>query len=391
MPIPKPTKRPVWRHKRITGAMTPAPNGQWMKKWKSKPYYFGKWSDQQAALVDWRARWPGITDSGTDARFAATQGVVKTLGQLSLAFLETRTRAVARGKLRPKTATKYLHACARMERVLGSERLLATIGPAQFAALMIDAKRTMGVYRIADFITLVRTIFNWAEEEKGIDVVYGDEFDAISRKELREESHRKRREPLSPESIWKLHDAADLQFQAMILLGINAGFGNSDCSELLVTDVRLDDAVIDAVRPKTKALRKAPLWPETVAALRKIMPVSGHVFLQPNGRTWVTEHDDMIGETFKALAVSVGVKASFYDFRRTFGSVTDEIGDERAVKLIMGHVNPDVLELYKNRRSLPRLLRVTDYVRAWLLASRPPAQSGASPDATPPPAWASVS
>ena len=53
--------------------------------------------------------------------------------------------------------------------------------------------------------------------------------------------------------------------QAMILLGINCGFGNVDCARLLLTDIKND--WVSFPRPKTGAIRRCPLWPETVKAI----------------------------------------------------------------------------------------------------------------------------
>ena len=57
--------------------------------------------------------------------------------------------------------------------------------------------------------------------------------------------------------------------KAMVLLGINCGFGNSDCSELALKDVDIRRGWIDQSRHKTLVKRRCPLWPETVVALRE--------------------------------------------------------------------------------------------------------------------------
>ena len=63
-------------------------------------------------------------------------------------------------------------------------------------------------------------------------------------------------------------DAADPQLKAMILLGINAAFGNSDCGTLPQRALDLKGGWIDYSRPKTGVPRHCPLWSETVQALR---------------------------------------------------------------------------------------------------------------------------
>ena len=74
----------------------------------------------------------------------------------------------------------------------------------------------------------------------------------------------KGRKLFTADEIRRIIDAAGLQLRAMILLGINAGFGNADCGELPLSAVDLETGIIDyPARPKTGIARRCPLWPET--------------------------------------------------------------------------------------------------------------------------------
>jgi integrase len=66
-------------------------------------------------------------------------------------------------------------------------------------------------------------------------------------------------------------DAAGVSLKAMLLLGIDCGFGNSDCASLPLSALDLDGGWITYPRPKTGIERRCPLWPETVAALREVL------------------------------------------------------------------------------------------------------------------------
>lgn len=59
--------------------------------------------------------------------------------------------------------------------------------------------------------------------------------------------------------------------QALILLGINAGLGNSDVARLHVGHLDLCKGVLDYPRPKTGEERRVPLWKETVKALKLVI------------------------------------------------------------------------------------------------------------------------
>ena len=57
----------------------------------------------------------------------------------------------------------------------------------------------------------------------------------------------------------------------MILLGLNCGFGNSDCATLPRSALDLDGGWVNYHRPKTGIARRVPLWPETVEALHEAL------------------------------------------------------------------------------------------------------------------------
>src|SRR5690349_958569 len=71
------------------------------------------------------------------------------------------------------------------------------------------------------------------------------------------------------EELCRLFQAATQPLKAMILLGVNCGFGNSDVATLPLAALDLDSGWVNYPRPKTGIPRRCPLWPETVTALRE--------------------------------------------------------------------------------------------------------------------------
>ena len=69
--------------------------------------------------------------------------------------------------------------------------------------------------------------------------------------------------------IRKMLEYASTPLRAMILMGVNGGFGNADCGRLPLSAVHLKGGIIVFPRPKTGIERTMPLWPETVRALAK--------------------------------------------------------------------------------------------------------------------------
>jgi integrase len=73
------------------------------------------------------------------------------------------------------------------------------------------------------------------------------------------------------EEIRQMLAAASPQLKAMILLGINAGLGNTDCGRLPLSALDLERGWLTYPRPKTGVARRCPLWAETVEAIREAL------------------------------------------------------------------------------------------------------------------------
>jgi integrase len=185
--------------------------------------------------------------------------------------------------------------------------------------------------------------------------------------------------------------AAGLQLKAMILLGVNCGFGNHDCGMLPLSALDLEGRWVVFPRPKTGVERRIPIWPETVAALREVLAkrpapkesdAENRVFVTKYGGFWakqaeLTTRDDgtptvntdnPVSKETRKLLDKLGMNGwrNFYCLRHTFETIGGESRDQVAVDHIMGHVDPSMGAQYRERISAERLVAVTEYVRRWL-------------------------
>jgi integrase len=182
--------------------------------------------------------------------------------------------------------------------------------------------------------------------------------------------------------IQRILEAASPVLRAMVMLGINCGFGNHDVGTLPVSALDLDAGWVDFPRGKTGIDRRCPLWPETVAAVRawlKVRPEpadaddAGLVFVTRKGGRWVkpTTTDNPVSKEFRKLLDGLGMNGhrNFYALRHTFQTIADESGDFVGVRHMMGHAfNGDISAVYRERVSDARLRKVVDTVRQWLFA-----------------------
>jgi integrase len=369
----------------------PHANGCWAKKILGKLHYFGPWENPGQALESY-LRDKDDLHAGRTPR--AAPGVL-TVKDLANVFLNAKKDAVAAGELSPRTHAGYLEACGYVVKAFGPGRLVSDLTPADFAGLRSKLAERFGPHGLGTRIQCVRCLFKYAFDSELLDrpIRFGPDFKRPSRKTLR--LHRAKQGPklFTAEEVRRMIDAAGVQLRAMLLLAINAGFGNSDCGNLPVSALDLDGGWIDYPRPKTGVARRCPLWPETVAALREAMegrPASkseehaGLVFITKYGLPWHRDTGKMgnrpisleTSKLLKKLNINGRKGLNFYTLRHTFRTVADEAKDPVAADHFMGHGTPNMSSVYRERISDERLLAVSDHVRAWLFATNLPPMKG---------------
>jgi integrase len=200
-------------------------------------------------------------------------------------------------------------------------------------------------------------VFHFAVEELGINLRYRRSLVPPSKRVFRE--YERERGPL-------LYEAAEIRklvkhggsLRGMILLGINAAYGATDCCELRTSHIR--DGWATFPRPKTGVERKCKLWRETLAALN----LTGlHVF---NGKPW---NSSIIGHAFKSICDTHGIRnLGHYTLRRTFLTVASTASvSQSAIDRCMGHSNDTTADTYRQRVYDSQLEAIAEHVRAWYL------------------------
>lgn len=90
-------------------------------------------------------------------------------------------------------------------------------------------------------------------------------------------------DPISPEAFRALYAASDQQVKTMLLLALNCCMYGGEVAALDWSDLDLDKGTLVTARNKTKVVRVATLWPETVAALRELPRKAEALFLTEAG------------------------------------------------------------------------------------------------------------
>ncbi|HUT09843.1 MAG TPA: tyrosine-type recombinase/integrase [Thermoguttaceae bacterium] len=355
-------------------------SGQWAKRVRNKVHYFGPWSDPDAALKRWLKEKDDLL-AGREPE----NGDGLTIGRLANLFLTSKQRLVDSGELEQRTWNDYHAICERVLRVFGPGRLVANLRPADFEKLRSDFAKTHGPVSLHNDIGRTRVLFNHAFKQGLIDMPlrYGESFAKPSRAVLRRARREKAPRMYQADELRRIIDAAPVQLRAMVLLGINAGWGNNDCAKLPMKALDLAGGWLDFGRPKTGIQRRCPLWPETVAALRAALEKrptpkdeahTDRVFITKYGTPWEPKSytDNPISKETAKVVKALGIHrkgVGFYALRHTFQTIGEKSRDKDAVRAIMGHAEAanDMGAVYNEEPvEDARLRAVADYVRAWL-------------------------
>jgi integrase len=352
---------------------------RWAKKIRGQMHYFGPWGDPDAALDKYFAEKDAL-HAGRKPREVSTGVTVKDLCN---EFMAAKDALVKSGELTKRSWDDYKAACELCISFFGKARLVSDLDPDDFAGLRGKmVRKGWGPVTLGNVIQRIRVAFKFAWDNGLIDrpVRYGQNFKRPSRKTVRIDRAKKGPKLFTANEISRLLEAASPTMKAMILLGINGGFGNADCGRLPRAAVDLDAAMIDFPRPKTGISRRCPLWSETVEAIveaskdrhtPKDSKDAGLVFITKYGQPWAKDTTDQtltkeFGKLLRSLKINGRKGLGFYTLRHTFRTVADESKDQPAVDFIMGHEVPHMSSVYRETISDARLKAVTDHVRTWV-------------------------
>lgn len=232
------------------------------------------------------------------------------------AFLTSKRNKLVAGELSPRTFRDYHNTTDLLIDQFGRDRRVDDLRPDDFERLRKRLAERFGAVSLKGTINMVRIVFKFAHDQRLIDesVSYCQSFARPSAKALRKARNEAGPRLFERQELLTLLDAldgkpievegkeepvtltADPTLKAMLLLGVNCGFGNTDVASLPQSAVDLEDGWVEFPRPKTEIERRIPLWPETVAALMEAISKRAKAkdrddadlcFLTKYGKPWV--------------------------------------------------------------------------------------------------------
>jgi hypothetical protein len=234
--------------------------GVWAKKIRGKLHYFGPWDDPDGALKTYLEQKDALYAGHTPRPDPATL----TVKDVANAFLNAKKDALEASELSPQTWPDYRSIMDMLVNGLGKHKPVSALDPQDFAALKNKLAKKNGPPRMSTIIQVIRCAFKHVYEAGQLDrpMRFGPSFKRTSKKTLRLHRAKQGLKLFSREEIHQLLGVAKQPVKAMILLGINCGYGNTDCGTLPLVAVDLEAGVIDFPVRKQASLAAAPSGPK---------------------------------------------------------------------------------------------------------------------------------
>ncbi len=362
------------------------PRGYWCKKIRGKLHYFGREADGWEAAERLYNLQREDLYAGREPRHFDDEHTL-TVRNLCNRYLTWAEKRVENGKIEKRSFVDAQRTATMFCDVVGRSRSIDSLRAADFDDFLTTLESRYVVTTIAGHIARLKAIFNWAYKIELIDkpMRYGVNFKLPSQSDVRKYAASKPDAFVPATELHALLAMASIQLRAMIMLGINCAYGNRDCSELRFDHLDLHTGWAEYPRGKTGVRRRVKLWPETIAALEVVLAarkeptdktLRDRVFITKYGRAWLRDQprDDAITKEFTKIVNKTGVATgqTFYSLRHTFKKVGSDLGDDMAVRWVMGHAVAGIDAVYLGgHQATGRIERVCEHVRQWFLGGKP--------------------
>ena len=321
--------------------------GQYCKKIKGKTFYFGK--DKQVALERYLEQASLLHHN--NSFITKKKNTAITLKTLSELYLQHQLLKVQNGEMTARHHADQNNCLNKFVNTIGRFVKIMDISTLDLQKYRRQINKNYSSQRMNLNISIMKAMFHWAKKNEIVDNI--PNIDIISRGK----TEHQQRYIFSPEQIQKLIELGDIQMKAMIWLGLNCGFGCTDCAQLQWENIDFENNRVIFPRGKTGIMRELPLWPETLDAIKNIPHHQDDnlVFHTKHGRPMISEKysriensekyssTNMVTTKFSRLIKKAGIHVpkgtGFYSLRRAAATIAARSGDPFAVQRLLGHAD----------------------------------------------------
>lgn len=347
-------------------------SGKWAKKISGKLEYFGRWEDPVGALAEFR-RLYGDNEVAPKRRDALC--LYDALNE----FLIAKEDAHLAEALSKESFRDYKSTCRSLIKHFGEEKPADSFEPSDFAIYKRERSKKLNVVSMGNEIQRVRTAFKWLKQSKLIreEPEYGPDFRKPSSLQMRRHKRSIGSKCYLPRQVHDILTESGVHLRAMIMLGLNCGYGPTDIALLeLDTFTRAQETgFMEYARRKTEIARCAWMWPETRKAIEDSVAVRPEpnrdcenlLFIYRDGAGWDRSANPISKRFADARKWASMRKGDFYWLRHTFETISGSAKDQVATDLVMGHVDPSMGDNYRHHIGEDRVKLVCETVRNWFI------------------------
>jgi|GEM_PF-1094816 len=329
----RPASSPLSYHK---------PSGQYYVTRVGKRIYLG--ADRDEALERYHHLALGMNSTPDHPEPEKAPGRLMVVKELANRFLASQQ---ANWKVPEMTLRSYTYWLGRFLKDHPKLRA-ADLTVEMFAAWKISLRcRKYSPQSINHFLTAVRSLYAFAEEVDLMEKI--PKLKRIKNEKLPPPGSNEK--PIyTTKEIHQLIAHADIQLKAMLLLGLNCGFGPKDIQDLTWDHVEGDRVTLP--RSKTGVCQTYLLWPETIDALGNIRRHRGelidrmakrgrdradgnHIFIT---RFWKPWNKDSVAEQCRRLCKKADVPCyGFYRLRHCASTAMSLVTTPHVQRKFMRH------------------------------------------------------
>ena len=357
------TTWPEWKYPHLHRVTVRSSDGRIVKKHGGRVYYFGHISDQDAALDALNSRWPKITGQAAKDRRERPVRESPSMGLKAAldVFMTDKEEAHANGDIGKRALDDYYYACGLIRDALGAAKPIDMIGPVQFGMIAGHVGFLSPVKRKV-VLTHMRAAFRFIGKRCNIEFETADALKSPPALACRRQLNRAAEAKLiTPDEIWVVLGVACPTMRLLILLAVNGGYRASDAQKLLLSSISDDGLWLTQRRGKNEAFQRVRLWRIT----RDAIAACPH---PDDGRIIRWKSRSQSSHTMLELREKLGLRkdVTLDALRSTFGTVADELGDDRAKDITGGWGITGVSPGYVKRFADHRLVRICAHTRRWL-------------------------
>ena len=233
-----------------TFPLTPHPNGQWCKKILGKLHFFGTWADLKAAHDRYLTLAPDL-HAGRTPQPEKLTGAEFTVKKACNGFLNWQAEKLEAGEIGGRWFEDCRCILKEFAEGVGKHRTVLDLCPSDFQRYRSSLGRRLGVYALRRHITAIKSVFKYAYDMGLVEqpMRFGRGFAPPSASQERKAKQKAElangKKIFTREEIARILDTRKTDvLQAATLLGINGGFGNTDCALLPKMAIDLDAGII---------------------------------------------------------------------------------------------------------------------------------------------------